>query len=268
MKCETARDRLEVTRPDRSDRNDPDLREEFAHLDSCEMCEEVYQQRQAFDRQIARAMRDVPTPDGLKSRILHALEEAGETAPDATVATEPDKPAPTRRTWLKAAGSLAAAVLIAAVVIPFLQDDEPQQIAFSGLVSDLGDRIASEDGLQLVTLEDYDGPAEVADIDGRWSVHAAAGPKGVDFDGDGAHDVAVYAVRTRSGRGAGFLVVAPLSRISQPPNDTSWIGTTPHGGPVQHVAWKSGEKLYICFNNPAAGGAIQDLLREVGGSAA
>lgn len=260
MKCETARERLDVTRPDGSDRNDPDLQEEFAHIGSCAACEEVYERRQEFDREIARAMQEVPTPDRLKSRLLQSLEAAAKGTPTATGVQEMAGPAPTRRAWVKGLAYLTTAALLM-VAVKFWPDDGPRTIAFADLVSHLEEQITSSGGMQLTKPDRETGVFDASSIDGRWSFYQKGDVQGVDVDEDGELDAAVYSIRTQ--RGAAYLVVASTSRITNGPTASDWKQATPKGGPAPRIAWTSGDLVYICFEDPAAAGTLRALLDDI-----
>ena len=265
MNCETARERLDVTRPDGSDRNDPDLQEEFAHIGACTACEEVYERRQEFDREIARAMQEVPTPDRLKSRILESLESAAAGTPAATGAREIAERAPTRRAWFRVLAGLTTAALLLLAGIVVWPDGSPQTIAFADLVSHLEEQITSSGGMQLTKPESKTGVFDAASIDGRWSFYKTGDVRGVDVDGDGELDAAVYSIRTQ--RGAAYLVVASTSRITNGPTTSDWKRATPQGGPAPRIAWTSGDLVYICFEDPAQADTLRALLDDIDVSA-
>jgi hypothetical protein len=99
MECKTARLLVPFARP-RSAELDPEEAEALArHLAECAECRQLHQAEQAIDAQLGQAIRDVPVPEGLRDRLLVGLAEQRRLV--------------LRRRWVRVAGSLAAALLLA-----------------------------------------------------------------------------------------------------------------------------------------------------------
>lgn len=137
MNCQTARETLELARPDAPDATT--VAEAAQHVSGCVSCRTAVRQREDFDIRISGLCGDVPLPVGLKERLLAGLEASVqseittggvEVAPGGALAKVPEvstalpatRPAAStasvarqvgsRRRWLGAA-SLTAAVLVA-----------------------------------------------------------------------------------------------------------------------------------------------------------
>ncbi|MCA9115379.1 MAG: hypothetical protein KDA79_09850 [Planctomycetaceae bacterium] len=229
--------------------------------------------RQQWDRQIARAMIDVPVPVGLKQRLLDSLAEASSAEAaglDDVPATQPaSDPAAdrltsipssssaaagsaaqpvgsSRRFWLRTSLATSAALLLGTFAwwsaLP-----RPVQFELARLqrvtVDDLNSRPAFE-GQYTATL-----PAgwEYSDL------HLAQSPQAV-LVGEAAEPVAGYAFQVntrRLGTIRGVLLVVPVELLDSPVENTSIDGPVSYvtSGETVYttVAWREGPLAYICL---------------------
>lgn len=126
---------LEACRPGSDDVADPDLVFLAAYLAANPELDEAYERLQRLDASVARAIQEVPVPEGLADRLLDRLKQAmpatpagkAEPEPAPVEAVIPEEPIaaallpqkPTSRRWLLlgAAGLALAGSLLLAVVL-------------------------------------------------------------------------------------------------------------------------------------------------------
>jgi hypothetical protein len=101
MDCRHARLLLDFTRPRGTELEPTETEALETHLADCPECGAQARAERRFDEHLSRAVRDVPVPDGLRDRLVGRLSAA--------------RDAWYRRRLFRAAGVLAAAVLLAAV---------------------------------------------------------------------------------------------------------------------------------------------------------
>lgn len=233
--------------------------------------------RQQWDRQIARAMIDVPVPTGLKQRLLDALAaesssgeavsaevvaaaagaaEAGgsaSAAPTVPAAAAPasvpatEQPArSSRRLWLRTTMATSAALLLVTLAW-WSNRPHPLQLELARL--------------QQITVEDLNGrPAfeghYTATLPAGWEysdLHLARSPQAV-LVGEAAAPVAGYAFQVntrRLGTIRGVLLVVPVELLDSPVENTSIDGPVSYvtSGETVYttVAWREGPLAYICL---------------------
>lgn len=101
MDCKTARMILELF-PTNSQELADDEREALEHhLTQCRECDQLAQRERRLDHHLSTAMRDVPIPGGLKSRIYGQLNNQGKEK--------------RQKRWSRAASLAAAAVVLLAL---------------------------------------------------------------------------------------------------------------------------------------------------------
>ena len=76
MECKTALRLMDVCRPSGDDLSDPELVPLTVHLEECSECLGRFRTRQAFDAQVAKAMRAVAVPSGLRERIFEQVDRS------------------------------------------------------------------------------------------------------------------------------------------------------------------------------------------------
>lgn len=281
MTCEEAREQLEAARPDSGDFDEPELVDASSHVRDCPECRAVLHRRERFDRRVGRAMRDVPVPAGLKSRLLEALQRAradsgSSPAHDqAADGAAPDEAASTGRAGRErssrrkllvkfALAACAAAAVLFVVVRSNRTAPEPLLTLDDVLAS------ATLDGSALPA---FDGNFKAPLPGGVWrdpSRFAFRPSAAGDLTGDdGFHRAALYEFRIRSPRGGsirGVLLVVPKERLQDPPaaptinlERTDVYARRP-SGQYHAFSWTSESDgvVYVCFV-PAGGESLKAL---------
>jgi hypothetical protein len=271
MDCRTARDILDVLRPGTGDRAHPEVANAVAHLDDCDECTLAVRHREALDRQIGRAIRDVPVPAGLRERLQRVLridapgpsgeplapapaETRATHGPDTLVAPgaagSPATPVRPRRRMVIAAGTAAALLLLA--LVWFLNRDRGPRVTLA--------RFYENVPIDLGTAEPFDGSFEPRLPSGGWmgsQILVAPEAKGSDLGVGGTHVVALYEFRFRGRDGRvveGILAVAEAGSIEiggTAPRAFGGAGTeypplrAVDGRQFASRAWSSGEFVYV-----------------------
>ena len=292
MDCDKALELLDCVRPNSGDQELPEFSEAFAHLESCETCQQKFETRQEFDLAIHAVVRDVEVPESLKASLLTAaLAEAGkgdtptadsdaaadsenatDTLEDAAVATDDElatnRARSRRRTLLLAGSSIVCGILLA--LVGQFMPSNPRQFT----VAELLQQIDSEsDSLSDGGLEDFDGSFEFR-LPAGWSSqrHLSAIPEGdphvggLNLDEEPSHDLARVLFRAEGQ--SGFLMAAiPASRIK--PSPPTLAGATVQYLPKQRaaIAWTERDTVYVVYARRYV--RLLEELREIlGGRAA
>lgn len=238
------------------------------HLDGCPRCRDAFHAMQERDRQIARAMRDVLVPEGLRDRLLEALAirstDAVQAGPQHPATTQPEETPRTlpRRRLFRSAAAIAAAIALATGIGIWWLSRGPEQFTVAEWNAD-----AAMEDEQLASLEPFDNsfgalsPASWAGAPVSFSK-----PRGIAHPKIEGHVAAAYAFRLQTRGGppiTGIIVAIPKSRISSPPASTRFEFRPPRAytdaGGVVMVAWTEGDLVYVCG---VRGGAQQAQLLE------
>ncbi|MBT4865833.1 MAG: hypothetical protein HON53_12065 [Planctomycetaceae bacterium] len=261
MDCRTALEILEVVRPDTGDLDDPELAEAAAHIESHAECKSEFLRRQQLDREIGSAMRDIPVPHDLETRLLADLAERSETADVAeTVAAPTAKPkaALQRRSWMSLVVGTAASLAIGVIGWQLLSGSSTHVDAVQVATSITG-RDPNFDGLTEYGGDDSELPADWESL-----------PKGLAIDGpksyayqqaDGAKlAIAMYQFRFTHRRTpvTGYLLVLPVDSVNPPPTNTALPAGA--GSGITSVSWTDGDFVYVCVI-PKRGGHFRRLGR-------
>lgn len=256
----TLREQLDAVRPDSDDLRDPQLQEAARAVEESPQWQQTFERQEQFDRQVATAMQAVDVPEGLQSRLLEALAEAGqEDESRATPASEPPAPL-TRRKLLRLASTVAALLLAATagwLLVP--RDGSPITLAQAR------EQVPTVDGaIDLSELVDFDDRSfAVALPSPGWSNKTErVSLKGLHWTGDARHDGALYEFTAAGGRIHGYLLVVPAARISDPPELTRMSTSGIAYEPVPNTAWigSGGDYVYICFVDQGDLPRLQRLL--------
>lgn len=267
MDCRTARDILDVVRPGAVDPDDKDVAAAAAHLENCDDCLLALRSYQALDRRIGRAVRDVPVPQGLRERLHAVLEETAaatvipsggdpetvSTVENTRVASRDSSPAPLRRLHWTQWVAVAAAIMLLAGGLWFLNRDSGPRASLA--------RVYAEVPLDPSRAEPFDGNFEPVLPTQGWvsRVTMSRKPVGSDLQLGGEHVVALYRFRFRGRDGAevyGILAVAPAREIdttrplpsSFEAADADYPGRrTPSGQQLGGRAWESEGFVYVCI---------------------
>jgi len=270
MNCRTARQTLELARPDELEPKGLD--DAARHVDQCPACQRAVRRQNALDARIGVVCRDVPIPSGLQQRLLEGLAaadagpelqtwgdeitlalagnrpaESSVSAPTATPAAKrPIQPA--RRRWLLMLSTSAAVVLVIGLSAfwllpspPTVNLDTVSQWLADGLDPDeLGPfvRFANGAAAELPTTMD----TRPLRREPRRLPGAEIGAK---------TDVAVYFFTVSSSPGRppyqGRLAVVPVRSVINPPGSARFLGVQPiYRGAFVTSAWVEGNFVYLC----------------------
>jgi len=274
MDCRTALEILDLVHSYSGDRKNREVEAAEVHLTECPQCYSRFERRQAFDQTVARVMKDVPVPPGLKEKLLNELQ-VGDFSTVDTIRSESTEcrssdgtyePIPgrnvSRRKWFRYL--ISAAVSFAAGIALWW--------VFSSQDSNLltMDQIRSwlrTMNNNLESLSEFDGnftaslPRDGWNSGGiRFTTPAA---KGFHKNRDGNHLMALYEFRFIGREGSsltGILLVIPESRIEDPPAAAYFSTSSAGYEPVPHAVWKSNGLVYVCLI-PDGDARALDLLQ-------
>jgi len=259
MNCRDAREQLDAARPGPADREGSEFAAAMRHVAECAGCRDVVRDRERFDRNVGRAMRNVAVPVGLKGCILDALQAADAAKPTGehelpTTASRRER-LRTRRWILAGIGAIAATLLTALAVRfwPAASQPEPP-LTLADLRQQATLRGLSE-------LEPFDGNFAAKPPGGIWNrpgIDIDSRPRGDLPDANGYHRVALYEfrVRDRNGRDRlrGVLLAIPKRRLDDPPSRTMPLledraenYARRASGTYHSFAWQTDEFVYVCF---------------------
>lgn len=246
MDCQTARQWIDLhprTSPDWECADGVAVRD---HLASCELCRHASEDIHEFDGRVKSVLHDVEIPEGLKDRILAQVQRANPRI-------QPRETPP--RKWVLRLVGLGLSMLLAVGGWYWATR------ASATTIAKLSDSAASMLLASKSAPMAFDGSFSPQISDARWQRVAAPQPVGWDLDGRPGHDVAAFRVNVTSLRFRGWLVVIPISRISDAPS---------HSDPVRlsyarSAVWADQSFVYLCV---AEQGSIEALIDQWGGGAA
>jgi hypothetical protein len=237
----TLTERLDAVRPDSADLAEPEmagLRDALADPD----LRADFGRREAWDRGLAAAMRDVPVPAGLRDRLLTRL------AAEPPAVSPVPKPV-TRRRALGLLTGLAASIAAAAVVWTLTGSTEPVTVA----------------ELQDAAATPGDGPF-YGNFDPRlpnsfWQSRLALREPPVGLLRRHGRDRAAAWAFSLPGRLTGLLVAVPADRVPAAPSATSLASAPYERRPdgTETAAWTQNGFVYVCLVH----GRIDDLTRRL-----
>jgi len=250
MDCQTAREILEVVRPNSNELREPEIVSAALHLESCDQCEELFQQQVSTDAQIGQAIRQVHVPEELKDRLLEVL--AAEPQSEATTSLPSSSTVSTRRNGFRVFATTTAC-LILGVVAWWALPASQEQLVLNNLTPPATDS---------VLLTEFDQNFSVAlPNDGNWTSSRLSldGPKGEPLLGDLKHTRAIFFFEfpTRHrGTISGSLTVIPKEKVQSAPTET-YYSAQPISSPTGQftsVAWTEGDFVYVCYIQGNVGG--------------
>jgi hypothetical protein len=264
MNCLTARDMLDLSRPDEAllyDAQGNELPtamfdEAARHIKSCPACQTAVRRREKFDERIGLMTRDVPIPAGLRERMLSGL--AGEPLSQTPLSQTPGRPAV--RSRRKMIISTAAACIVAALSVGIwgLVISRPAKMTMKEITG-----YALADGLQADDLPPLTQfrkglavqvPKTMTKLSYESPFRRLVDPQLAD------REIAVYffPLSGRNGRKiAGRLVVIPAAFVKDLPAATSFPGETVYSKGFCTTSWVEGKFMYLC----CVQGSEDDLLR-------
>ena len=258
--CQHARQMLDAARPDRSDWDAPEQREAVAHVEECSQCGALLSARDRFDGRVAEAMQDLPIPDGLKDRLLAAIES--DSDPDA-LSDRVAAPRSKRSGWVWIT-TTAAAIMIA-LGGWYLRGPIATPVPLDELFTQLEASLPPASAAEADDVRDeFDQWFDATPADPVWrDAVAIASPLGLDLDGNAGDEAAAFRFDAR--RVSGWLVVLPREQVESPPDAAQPSHAYQRYGPRTQVAWSRGDHVYVCVLER---GTMNDLLREFYGGVA
>ncbi len=248
----TLREQLDAVRPDSDDLRETDMQEAARAVVTSPEWKQVFGRQLVIDRDINVAMQDVDVPADLQSRLHAALERDRQAF--AELATPAPEASLTRRSWNRQL--LTAAAIVLAVSLGWLVwPHGPTMVT----LNDVRQSLPFEDGaIDIRTLTAFDGSFDATLPSHLWSNWQAGDALGLDLDGNGTHDAAIYEFASKNTHG--YLVVLPTSRLSDPPDRTFFNTANISYTPVTNVTWTApaDELVYLCFVNR---GQLESLSR-------
>ena len=259
MDCPHYLEQLDAVRPGSTDHEDPVVREAVAHAAECERCSREFGARQKFDQRVAVRMRDVAIPADARERLLQRLDqgdspEAAAVVPStAALASWPFGILPTVITT-------TAAMLLVGVIGWYVSSRSNVTLTMDEVHDAVGNQFANVTDEQYTALDSFNGEFDPSIDDGRWKRVTNSTPRGIDLDGDGVHDAAVYSIRRPV---PGLLLVLAPDLVVDPPSAMTPMGVTPRYGPVR-VAWlpAGSSEVHLCVL-PGDDDDLSRLLRFV-----
>ena len=269
MNCRTARQTLELARPDEIEPKGLD--DAARHLEECPACQSAVRRQDGLDWRIGVLCRDVRVPSGLKERLMEELAAGAQPRPELAgrggqigpeASAEPAHVSPvaavvipvaktatrmTRRRWAVVASTVAAAVVASAgwsalwllASKPTVNLDAVTQRLTNGLdPNELGAFTQFDDGAWAKLPETMD-TRDVAPEPRRLPGGQIAART----------DVAVYFFTLSDPRRAtyqGRLAVVPKGCVMNPPKETRFGESAVYRGAVVTSTWIEGKFVYVC----------------------
>ncbi len=251
MDCQTALQLLEMHPTEVPSWRSVDQAAVQEHLAGCVLCQNAAAEIHEWDSRLHAAMTSVPVPEGVRERLLAQLSKSSPTA-----AAQLIPQAPARRMLKWVFSGLSLSVALAAGL--FYWSITPTQFQTAGVGAEaatffrthsVGERPAF-DGSFSETLDDQ-----------RWQRVCPAPPVGLDLDGRAGHDVAAYQVHIPSLCFRGWLVMVPVSRISDVPASQVPVSIDYS----QMASWRDDKYVYVCI---AEEGSLKTLIAQFSGASA
>jgi len=246
MDCQTARQWTDLHPRASRDWEGTEGAEVRDHLAGCELCGHAVDDIHEFDGRVKSLLHEVAIPEELRDRILAQVQLSSPRVEARSWGS---------REWGRRLVGLGLSLMLA------LGGWYWATRASAMTVAGLGDSAASMLLAAKSAPVAFDGSFTPQISDPRWQRVAAPQPVGWDLDGRPGHDVAAFRVNIASLRFRGWLVVIPISRVSDAPA---------HSDPVRlsyarSAVWADQKFVYLCV---AEQGSIEDLIDQWGVGAA
>ena len=154
-----------------------------------------------------------------------------------------------------------AAVLVVGLAL-FLSRETDSHLTMAQVQDSVAQQFADVTFNQYDELPGFTGGFDPAIDDGRWNRVTNSNPRGVDLDGDGKQDAAVYWM---NGPVQGVLLVLSPDLVDDPPSSPSARGPARLYNPVR-VAWlpRGSQKVHLCvLKRDGDDSDLDRLLRDV-----
>ncbi len=250
----TLREQLDAVRPNSDDLREPEVQEAARAIVTSDEWKQVFGRQQAIDRNLVTAMQNVDVPVDLRSRLQQALA-SDRQSPTETATLTPEAQL-TRRSWHRQLLT-ATAIVLAAGLGWLAWPHGPTTLT----LEDVRESLPFDKGtIDTNTLALFDGSFDAPLPSHMWNNWQLQDAQGLDLDGDGTHDAAIYEFAYKSTHG--YLVVLPTSRLSDPPDRTFFSTASISYMPVSNVTWTApaDELVYICFVDRGQLGTLSRVL--------
>ncbi len=251
MDCQTALQMIEMHPDEVSGWRSVDRDAVMDHLAECSLCQNAAAEIHEWDSRLQAVMTAVRVPEGVRERLLTQLSKSAPVVA-STVRTR----TPMRRLLKWVVTGLSLSLVLAAGMAFWWSAPSPM------LTAEFEDTTAG-----LLRSRPYnqqpafDGSFAAEITDAHWQRVCASEPVGLDIDNRAGHDAAVYAVNIREMEFTGWLVLVPVSRISDVPESPVPVSVAYS----QMASWSDGTYVYVCV---ASQGSLDKLLKQFSGHAA
>ncbi len=250
MDCQTALQMLEMHPTEVPTWRSVDQGSVQEHLVACALCQSAATEIHEWDTRIQSVMTTVPVPEGVRERLLAQLLKS---SPAAAAQSIPQAPARRMLKWV--VSGLSLSVALAAGL--FFWSNSPSQM----LTAEVGKSAAEMLARPGTPPAAFDRSFSVTLAEERWQRVCPAPPVGLDLDGRAGHDVAAYQVHIPSLRFRGWLVLVPVSRISDVPESQVPVSLDYS----QIASWRDEKYVYVCV---AEEGSLKTLIAQFSGASA
>ncbi len=251
MDCQTALQLLEMHPTEVPGWRSVDQAAVQEHLAGCALCQNAAAEIHEWDSRLQSVMTSVSVPEGVRERLLAQLSKSTQAAAAQTI---PQVSGRRALKWVLSGCSLCIALAAGL----FFWSNTPSQFQTAGVGAEaaaffrshpVGERPAFDRSFSA-TLDDQ-----------RWQRVCAAPAVGLNLDGRAGHDVAAYQVHIPSLRFRGWLVLVPISRISDVPESQVPVSIDYS----QMASWRDDKYVYVCI---AEEGSLETLIAQFSGAAA
>ncbi len=250
MDCQTALQLLEMHPTEVPGWRSVDQAAVQEHLAACALCQIAAAEIHEWDSRLHAAMTAVPMPEGVRERLLAQLSKS---TPAAAAQSIPQAPARRMLKWVVFGLSLSMALAVGL----FFWSNTPSQM----LTAEVGKSAAEMLTRPGTPPDAFDGSFSTTLAEERWQRVCPAPPVGLDLDDRAGHDVAAYQVNIPSLRFRGWLVMVPVSRISDVPESQVPVSLDYS----QMASWRDDKYVYVCV---AEEGSLKTLIAQFSGASA
>ena len=260
MDCQTARQMIDMHPKGVSGWRSVDGEAVRDHLAGCSLCQSVASEIIEWDQRVGALMTAVDVPDGVRERLVAQLTQAAAPQGAGPPVARPAQKRSLRRVL---AGISLCAALVSGIVFWMIRPTQfdLRTVGDSAVAKLRPAQLAAKvPGLDGVT--GFDGSFAVQIADPQWQKVCSQPPVGWDLDGRPGHDVAAYLVNIPSRRFRGWLVLVPITRISDVPPSLD-PATISYG---QMAAWHDTKYVFVFI--AAEPGSIEKFVEQWNGNAA
>lgn len=220
------------------------------HLDTCSLCQSASRDVAEWDLQLQQLMLNVEVPQGLRERLLTQLKQSPPSLAPAAVN-------PSQRRWRLSRWTAALALGLVGVAAVVFWVNRPGQMTLAS-VGDSATEMLQRRPRSDLAVFDESFSLDVADP--NWRMICQQPPIGWDIDHLPGQDVAAFRISIPALRFGGWLVVVPVSRISDAPMSSAPVKLS-----YTQATWRDEKYVYVCV---AGQGSIDQLLSVWQGGAA